>query len=48
MATSSTFFWVFGMTRPRIEPRSHRPLANTLLIRQEENEEEEQVFPSTK
>ena len=26
-------FWVFGMTRPRIEPRSPGPLANTLLIR---------------
>ena len=23
-------FWVFGMTRPGIEPRSPRPLANTL------------------
>ena len=27
------YFWVFGMTRPRIEPRSLRPLANTLPIR---------------
>ena len=27
------FFWVFGMTRPGIEPQSRRPLANTLLIR---------------
>ena len=26
-------FWVFGMTRPKIEPRSPGPLANTLLIR---------------
>ena len=26
-------FWVFGMTRPGIEPRSPGPLANTLLIR---------------
>ena len=26
-------FWVFGMTRPGIEPRSLGPLANTLLIR---------------
>ena len=26
-------FWVFGMTRPEIEPRSPGPLANTLLIR---------------
>ena len=26
-------FWVFGMTRPGIEPRSGEPLANTLLIR---------------
>ena len=29
---SSTFFWIFDMTRPGIEPRSPRPLANTLLI----------------
>ena len=29
---SSTIFKVFGMTRPRIEPRSPRPLANTLTI----------------
>ena len=27
------FFWVFGITQPRIEPRSPGPLANTLLIR---------------
>ena len=26
-------FWVFGMTRPRIELRSPRPLANALTIR---------------
>ena len=26
-------FWVFGMTRPGIEPRSFGPLANTVLIR---------------
>ena len=26
-------FWVFGMTRPRIEPRSPGPLANTLTAR---------------
>ena len=32
-AASSTIFWVFGMTRPGIEPRSPVPLANTLLIR---------------
>ena len=32
-AASSTIFWVFGMTRPRIEPWSTRPLVNTLLIR---------------
>ena len=25
-------FWVFGMTRPGIEPRSTGPLANTLTI----------------
>ena len=30
---SSTIFWVFGMTWPGIEPRSPRPLANTLLIK---------------
>ena len=29
----STIFWVFDMTRPRIEPRSSGPLANTQLIR---------------
>ena len=28
---SSTNFWVFGMTRPGIEPGSPGPLANTLL-----------------
>ena len=27
------YFWVFGMTQPGIEPRSPRPLANTLPIR---------------
>ena len=27
------FFWVFGMTRLRIEPLSHAPLVNTLLTR---------------
>ena len=27
-------FLVFGMTRPRIEPRSRGPLVNTQLIRQ--------------
>ena len=32
-ATSSTIFWVFGMTRPGIEPWSPGSLANTLLIR---------------
>ena len=26
-------FWVFGMTQPGIEPRSPRPLANTLRIK---------------
>ena len=26
-------FWVFGMTRPGIEPWSPEPLANTLFIR---------------
>ena len=30
---SSTIFWVFGMTRPGIEPRSPGPLANTLTTR---------------
>ena len=28
----STIFWVFGMTRPDIEPRSPVPLAGTLTI----------------
>ena len=27
------YFWVFGMTRPGIEPRFPEPLANTLLIK---------------
>ena len=26
------FFWVFGMTQPRIEPRFPGPLVNTLTI----------------
>ena len=30
---SSTILWVFGMTRPEIEPRSPWPLANTLPAR---------------
>ena len=30
----STIFWVFGMTRPGIEPWSFRPLANTLPLSQ--------------
>ena len=30
---SSTIFWVFGMSRPGIEPRSPGPLANTLTAR---------------
>ena len=30
---SSTIFWVFGMTRPGIEPWSPGPLANTLPTR---------------
>ena len=30
---SRTFFWVFRMTWPGIEPRSPRPLVNTLIIR---------------
>ena len=30
---SSTIFWVFGITRPGIEPRPPRPLANPLHIR---------------
>ena len=29
---SSTIFWVFGMTRPEIDPRFPRPLANTIYI----------------
>ena len=32
-AISSTIFKFYGMTRPGIEPRSPRPLANTLLTR---------------
>ena len=32
-AESSTIFWVFGMNQPGIEPRSPKPLENTLLIR---------------
>ncbi len=31
-AASNIIFWVFGMTQPGIEPRSPRPLANTLNI----------------
>ena len=31
-AASSTIFWVFSMTRPRIEPWSPGLLVNTLLI----------------
>ena len=29
---SSTIFWVFGMTRPRIEPRSSGPLENCHIL----------------
>ena len=25
-------FWVFGMIQPGIEPRSSKPLANTIVI----------------
>ena len=32
-AVSWTIIWVFGMTRPGIEPRSPGSLVNTLLIR---------------
>ena len=32
-AALSTIFWLFGMTRPEIEPRSPGPLVNTLLIK---------------
>ena len=32
-AASSTIFWVLGITRPEIGPRSPGPLANTLFIR---------------
>ena len=32
-AASSTIFWVFGITRPGIEPRSSRPLVNIQLIK---------------
>ena len=31
-AVSSTMIWIFGMTRPGIEPWSPGPLANTLTI----------------
>ena len=31
--TSSTIFWVFGLTQPGIKPQSPGPLVNTLLIR---------------
>ena len=30
-ASSTIFFWVFGMTRLGIEPRPPEPLANSLL-----------------
>ena len=30
---SGTIFWVFGITKPEIEPWSPGPLVNTLLIR---------------
>ena len=32
-ATSSTIFWVFGITRLGIEPQSTGPLADTVTIR---------------
>ena len=32
-AALSTIFWVFGITRPGIEPRFSGPLANILLFR---------------
>ena len=32
---SSTIFWVFGVTRPGIEPHSSRPLVNTLFFFEE-------------
>ena len=38
------FFWVFGMTRPGIEPRSPGPLANTLTARPMSGEEEMDKF----
>ena len=37
---SSTIFWVFGMTRPGIEPRSPGPLTNTLLIRPKQQQKQ--------
>ena len=37
-------FWVFGMTQPGIEPRSPRPLVNTLTIMP--NRSEFRDFPS--
>ena len=30
---STTIFWVFGMTRPKIDPRSPGPWVNSLLAR---------------
>ena len=32
-AASSIIFWVFGMTRPEIAPRSPGPLTNTQVIK---------------
>ena len=36
-AVSSSIFWVFGMTKSWIEPRSPGPLANTVLIKPTES-----------
>ena len=33
MEASSTMFWVFGMTRPGIEPQYPEPLTDTLTIK---------------
>ena len=44
IVASSTIFWVFGITRPGIEPRSPRPLANTLHESKERQPEKSDFF----
>ena len=39
-AASSTIFWVFGITRPGIEPGFLGPLANTLTIMPMNNQQQ--------